>query len=69
MARKNRGTHGGAPPKRIAELFLLARPSALRPVPQLYYQVLLVNNWLFFLAIYALAVGTNLFWRKLEHGA
>lgn len=68
IAKKDRGARFQTPLRNIAKLSHLARPLALRPVPHRKRQAILVNNRLSYLAIYALAEGTNLFWCKLEHG-
>lgn len=55
ITRKNRGTRKGVPLKRIALLFLLARPSAFRPVPLVKKNSGFFNGRLFFLAKNTLA--------------
>ncbi len=69
IAKKDRGARFQTPLRNIAKLSHLARPSALWLVPRPQHQAILVNNWVSYLAIYALAEGTNLFWSKRVHGA
>ncbi len=68
-AKKDREARFQAPPHKKAKLSHLARSSALRPVPRPQHHAILVKNSLSNLAIYTLAEGTNLFWKKVIYVA
>ena len=69
MAKKDRGARFQTPLCKKAKLSHLARPSALRPVPNSYLGAILVNIWLSYLARYAPAGGQNLFWSEVPYVA